>query len=181
MVGNNNEVEQFSGKVVDQEEKQTRKNPSKTYMRLKIQGIGPNEGENLWMTAWDTVSRVMLSRLEADWAIQYTTAVLSNGTLARTIRKAEVASQAKPPVTQIPDTVHGQKATKGSISRGVAVNGLMRLAASGKWFKDLSELESAAPVFAKLVDLYESIADGSYVEDPEPIEEEDDSFTEVVV
>jgi hypothetical protein len=165
----------FQGKVAVQELKTSRNN--KQYYRLKIEG----PAGDLWFTAWPPVSELILSQPGADWRVQYSSQVLSGGQIARTIRKAEVATGAPPQTHQVQEAKgQTQQTQRGSISRGVAVNGIMSLAAAGGWFKDLADLMAKASVFNAAVDTYEQIGAGTYVVEVEPIEPEDD-FAEVTI
>ena len=109
--------------------------------------------------------------------MQYSSQVLSGGQTARTIRKAEIITGSTPPPAEVQQSNVQPQTQKGGISRGVAVNGIMSLASKGGWFKDLDDLMVKAPAFNDAVDLYETIASGTY----SPVEEEDEDFLEVTI
>lgn len=161
-------LEIFEGKMTVNEAKTSRND--KEYYRIKLEG---NVGD-LWFTAWPPVSELILSQPKADWRVQYSSQVLSGGQTARTIRKAEIITGSTPPPAEVQQS--NVQPQKGGISRGVAVNGIMSLASKGGWFKDLDDLMVKAPAFNAAVDLYETIASGTYT-----VQEEDEDFLEVTI
>ena len=161
-------LEIFEGKMTVNEAKTSRND--KEYYRVKLEG---NVGD-LWFTAWPPVSEIILSQPKADWRVQYSSQVLSGGQTARTIRKAEIITGSTPPPAEVQQS--NVQPQKGGISRGVAVNGIMSLASKGGWFKDLDDLMVKAPAFNDAVDLYETIASGTYT-----VQEEDEDFLEVTI
>jgi len=164
-------LEIFEGKMTVNEAKTSRND--KEYYRLKIEGATGD----LWFTAWPPVSELILSQPKADWRVQYSSQVLSGGQTARTIRKADTITGSTPPPAQVQQPQQSNvQPHKGGISRGVAVNGLMSLASKGGWFKDLDDLMVKAPAFNDAVDLYETIASGTYT-----VQEEDEDFLEVTI
>ena len=164
-------LEIFEGKMTVNEAKTSRND--KEYYRVKLEG---NAGD-LWFTAWPPVSELILSQPKADWRVQYSSQVLSGGQTARTIRKAEIITGSTPPPAEVQQPQQSNvQPQKGGISRGVAVNGIMSLASKGGWFKDLDDLMVKAPAFNAAVDLYETIASGTYT-----VEEEDEDFLEVTI
>ena len=163
-------LETFEGKMTVNEAKTSRND--KEYYRVKLEG---NVGD-LWFTAWPPVSELILSQPKADWRVQYSSQVLSGGQTARTIRKAEIITGSTPPPAEVQQSNVQPQTQKGGISRGVAVNGIMSLASKGGWFKDLDDLMVKAPAFNDAVDLYETIASGTYT-----VQEEDEDFLEVTI
>lgn len=77
----------FTGTLDDQEEKVTRN--GKAYHRIKLKGL---DNTSKWFSVWPNISRLIFSRTNAMWTVEYQAQTLSGGVTINTIRNAEAAN-----------------------------------------------------------------------------------------